>query len=861
MKLSLQVAASVLVVAASSPAAYHYIHYPNRSNFTPVYEKFNLAALPNNTVTFYVADQAPNVYPNNEFGSVLSQIKQAAAAWNSVAISELRVAFGGIQSYTENPTAARPGSGLPGAATPGGDILFVDTPGVLGLSAPTISTTMAQGPAGPFFPIVRGLVMISRDTAAQPWPSAAETFFTTAVHEMGHAIGLQHTWTGSAMSQGIIRTTSRARALDPDDIASLAMLYGKAGWQANYGSISGRVTLAGNGGGVSMASVVAISPTGPAVSALTNPDGTYRIEGLPANFSYNVYAHPLPPDAVPADESGLRRPVDLSNVAFSPSGPFQTVFYAGGAVTLDPARATSLPIAPGSTIGDINFSVQPRAEVPTYNVQTYSRITAATREYGNPGDTDVIGYPGFINSASTRLGLVIVKAQSPAILPVPDSVTILGGFAPATRANALAGQAPGVYPYSGRPGDFIGLFFVVPPAAGTGPRHMAFQFGNDLYVLPYGVDLVHKGPPVATGATLNGDGTVTVTGAGLGPDSRVFFDGAQASQLVFSGTDAQGALTVMPPPGASGQAAQVTVYNSDGQNSTIIRSAPAPTYTYPATGAPQIVSVSPNAIPAGTTAMVEVTVANMTLADGEVTIGFGSDDVQPRRVWVVSPTRALVNVTVASGATAGFSAVSVISGMQVASTANAFQAQAPRFGAPSMLSVVNGIDPGQPILAGQVGTIFGLNLSGAQVSLNDVPAPVLFSNATQVNFQLPAGLPAGPLTLRLLTASGSAMPMVLHLDAPAPAIAGVNSASGNPGAGDTLLVTVTGLDAAVAANPAGRLRVTVSGMEMAIQQVTPVATGVYQFAVAVNQSFGAAPVPLVVWADGSASVAVTVTIR
>ena len=83
MKVSAQVAAAALLAAVSGQAAYHYIHYPNRTNFTPIYEKFNLAALPNNTVTFFVADQAPNFYPNNEFGSVLSQVRRAAAAWNS----------------------------------------------------------------------------------------------------------------------------------------------------------------------------------------------------------------------------------------------------------------------------------------------------------------------------------------------------------------------------------------------------------------------------------------------------------------------------------------------------------------------------------------------------------------------------------------------------------------------------------------------------------------------------------------------------------------------------------------------------------------------------------------------------------
>ena len=82
--------------------------------------------------------------------------------------------------------------------------------------------------------------MLSRDTSQGAGPSYLEEFFTTAVHEIGHALGLQHTWTASAMSQDVVRNTSRARPLDADDIAGLDTLYGKAGWQNNYGSISGR---------------------------------------------------------------------------------------------------------------------------------------------------------------------------------------------------------------------------------------------------------------------------------------------------------------------------------------------------------------------------------------------------------------------------------------------------------------------------------------------------------------------------------------------------------------------------------------------------------------------------------------------
>jgi len=69
-------------------------------------------------------------------------------------------------------------------------------------------------------------------------------FFTTAVHEIGHGLGLQHTWTGAAMSQGVIRSTTRVRPIDADDMAAFNLLYGASNWTANYGSISGRVTFA-----------------------------------------------------------------------------------------------------------------------------------------------------------------------------------------------------------------------------------------------------------------------------------------------------------------------------------------------------------------------------------------------------------------------------------------------------------------------------------------------------------------------------------------------------------------------------------------------------------------------------------------
>ncbi len=882
MKATLRIAISILAAAAIAQAAYHYVHYPTNSNFSPIYEKFNLAALSNNTITFCVEDQGPAVYaPNDTFGSVLAQIREALAAWNAVSITDLRMAYGGLESYTANPTIAATGSGIPGSNTPGADIIFVDTPGLLGMGAPTTSTVQTQGPNGPFYPIMRGLVMLSRDTSnpSGPGPSYREEYFTTAVHEIGHAVGLQHTWTSSAMSQDVIRNTSRARPLDADDIASLAVLYGHANWQQNYGSISGRVAFAGNGAGVALASVVAISPTGPAVSTLTNPDGTYTIQGLPANFTYLVYAHPLPPDAIPADNSGLRLPMVGSDPtqSLAPNGNFVTVFNAGGSGTFDPNGAASYAIAPAVTtaagttpatnIGNVNFSVQPRTGVPAYDVLTYSRIVAGSRVYTWPGDTTIAGYPGFMEPV-LGTGLVVAQASSPAVLPVPNSVTVLGGFAPAILNSP---NIPTVLPYPNQPA--MAIYFSIPAGSGFGPRHLVFNFGNDIYVLPSSVDLVQKGPPLVNSVNPNGDGTVTISGAGLGPDSRVFFDGLQAAPGVFSGVDALGTIVVTPPQAASGQNSAVTVYNSDGQNSTILQAANPLTYSYPTTATAQLETVAPQALPAGTAASIDITAANTNFVDGQVAVGFGTADVTVRRVWVLSPTHLIADAVVALNAAAALSEVSVVSGMQSLSQPYAFQTQLPpAAGAPVInLPVVN-VDPTQPsIYPGSFASIYGLNLggpvSGVQVLLNGQPAPS-YVTPNQINFQVPLNAATGPVSLTLAGLTAAPAPVLVQIDKSAPVVSLVSTASGVPvsgttifSPGDTLNVVATGMDPTIASSYQSRLRVTVAGFAMDIQQVTALASGVMNIQVVLNQSFGASQVPLQVVADGSASQGAGITVR
>src|SRR5260221_7107263 len=112
--------ASVALVCAMTisvaPAYYHFVHYTSRSApYLPVPEKFDLRVLPNKTITFFSSDVGPTQYvANDSFPSVLSQMRQAAKAWNGVATSDMRVAFGGLFSLDTLQAA------------PGGEIVFDD---------------------------------------------------------------------------------------------------------------------------------------------------------------------------------------------------------------------------------------------------------------------------------------------------------------------------------------------------------------------------------------------------------------------------------------------------------------------------------------------------------------------------------------------------------------------------------------------------------------------------------------------------------------------------------------------------------------------------------------------------------------
>jgi len=860
---ALAFAAAALLLGMPAQAYYHYVHYlTGTAPYLPVPEAYDLTALPNQTITFFVSSSGPGSYgPNDSYGSVVSQVRQAAAAWNSVASSALRVAFGGIETYNANP----------GSTTPRGDVVFADLPpGLLGLGTANVpvTATVQTGANGQFIPLTSGLVILTDTTNPNapygPGPSYLEEFYTTTVHEFGHALGLQHTWTASAMSQDVIRNTSRARPLDADDIASLSELYGSANWMANFGSISGHVTA--NGQPWNMASVVAIPPVGPAVSALTNPDGGYTINGLPPG-QYMLYVHPLPQDAVTSNGTGLQLPVNANGNSLPPtSGYFQTIFYPS---TTDLSRATTFTVAAGQPLTGMDFAVAPRTSVPIYDVVTYTYLDPVSRTYTyNTSQPVSIWITPAYAGATQQYLRIYAQAASMPVTPTPVAAALLGtGIQPAL-----------IQMFDG----YIVMDFLNQGAVTPGPRHLVMTFatsrGTDLYVLPDALTVVQNGPPAISSLTSNSNGSVTVAAAGLTADSRVFFDGLQAAVVTpFASTDATGGvITVMPPQGASGQNATVTVFTADNQNSMLLQSANPVIYSYPAANAPEIGAITPAALPAGydahgTAAMLDIATANTNFVDGQVTLGFGTSDISVRRVWVRGPAHLVADVVVANNAAVGNVSVDVISGLQVISAPAAFQVQPPNGSLPAIaLPVDNGVTYAPPLHPGDYGTIFGADLAAspasAQVLLNGAAAPLTYASAGQINFIIPAATPVGQATLVVNNGPASTYPVMLEIDGPQPVIEAAVAAT-NPG--DIVNVEVTNVDPGIV-NAPGRVQVTMSRVPMNVLSVTqasaaangqPASPGVFQIQFAVTQSFAGSTVPLVVSVDGSPSTAVYVTAR
>ncbi len=794
------VALLLLLLSAGVSAHYEFIHYiTSEGRLVSVPEKFDLRALIDKTLYYFVPSQGPSaVAPGDSYPAILSQIRLAASAWDGVATSDLRLKFGGFSA--------------PGVtqATPGVDVLFGEVPpGLVALGGPTTRSTMVTRESGSFVPVTRSVLVLQQDLSQRP--SYSEAFFLTVVHELGHALGLQHTLTSAVMSTSATRSTTKADPLAADDIAGISTLYPSAGFAAKTGTISGRVTL--NGQAEHLASVVAIKPAGDAVSALTDADGYYRITGLPPG-QYYLYAHPLPPGV----QSGLG-PADVvlpigSDGNPVPAGPlFSTVFYPNSGTA---EASTVIPVTAGSAFTGYDFSVQPRDRLDVYGVTTFSF----------PGSFAV--NPAFLSFYGSRAFLVAAGA----------GLTANGQATPGLTARMIGGassvQEGGVFAYGPAP-FYLQVNVGHSPFAGPGLRHLVFGLNGDSYVLPSAVHVVSSQPPSVASVTAASDGqgnsAAVLKGSNFVSSTRILFDGLQARVLGLDPTN--GDLTVVPPPGASGHSATVTALDLDGQSSLFLDSAP-PAYAYGQVPVPSI-SVTPAYLPAGTEGMVEINGVNTSFTDGYTFAGFGSSDVAVGKLWVLSPTRLWANVRVADGAQPATLPATVISGFQAANAANSLQIQAAQIG----LAVLNPtlINPvtGQPsVYAGGQASLSVSNLPAVDpaavgVAVGGYPAQVLQVKDGAIVFHMPDGLGVGPATLSV-TFGAAPVPqpntIVVDIDPLPPVIQSVSAYGIIPigpnwpaFSGVYLSMAVSGLaDPDIVAHPE-RLQLTLGGIAHSVFKV------------------------------------------
>src|SRR5580658_8113387 len=146
-------AAGFLAASSIASAYYSWVYFAKiNGSLVPVPARFDLNALNNNTVEYFISDQPPLPKQGDTVQAIMNQIRAAADVWNQIPSSTIRIAFGGISTI-----------GAATQATPGVDVVFNDDlpPGLLALTRITVPSDLSfinQGAS--FVPILRSRIQL-----------------------------------------------------------------------------------------------------------------------------------------------------------------------------------------------------------------------------------------------------------------------------------------------------------------------------------------------------------------------------------------------------------------------------------------------------------------------------------------------------------------------------------------------------------------------------------------------------------------------------------------------------------------------------------------------------------------------------
>jgi len=742
-------AAVLLSVAPPASGYYHFLHFrQSESGLRGVPERFDRAALVDDTVYFYVSSQQrPRLQANDSFDGLVSQVRQALATWDAVPTSSLRVGFGGV---LDGPLEG---------STPAAEIVFEELPpGVLGFGGSKVRGEARED----FVPILRSQVVVSDNLADSQGPSFSERFYNTLVHEIGHALGLQHSLAGSALSQEPTRSTTRARPLELDDVAGLSALYPTEEFRALTGAIEGIVRF-DDGAPVALASVAALNRGGQIVTALTAPDGRYRIEGLLPG-DYTLYAQPLPPATTAGLGPGnIRRPVDDTGQEIAASGSFRTEFL-GDTDRVEAARFVA--VGAGAATGDADFHVQRKANGALLPVTVFS-----FPGYGAPGV-----HPAFLN-VTEGPGLLVAAGA--------DLTANFGSFQLSAVFRDLTVRTPTLYELAP---SFVRFDVEPAPFAGLGALHLMFRLPDDIYVLPGAARLTDQGAPIIYWITRDfsqGVPAWRIAGQEFGPGSQVYFDGLPGRVLAFDSIT--GEIVAAPPVGPAGHRAVVTVYNTDGQSSAFALPDGNVMFTYPE-GPAATANASSNSAAPGTDKVVEITGLFTQFAPGDAVVGVGSSDIVTREVQVLDDRRIRAVVSLAAGAQRGLYDLSVSNGLETILLPDAFEVKgdAATDNRPMLRynGLLNAATNTHQLAPGTLASLYGLRLavagaeSAVRVTFNGLQAPLVAVTEGQINLQIPDAVEPGLAELRVFNGAVGSEPMLVSIGRSAPGLFRVVSEKG-----------------------------------------------------------------------------------
>jgi hypothetical protein len=222
----------------------------------------------------------------------------------------------------------------------------------------------------------------------------------SALHEIGHFIGLDHSPVGGAtmFARGVPGINSQA-GLSSDEISAARTLYPSLKESAGFGELRGQVTM--DGMGVFGASVLIEDSTGHlACGTMTRSNGLYELPHLAPGI-YRVRVASLDP---PSNNSLTRL---ITGADISPA-------FAGAETGFLPTTNRTISITGGAT-NIFNLSVD-KGAAPF-------RITRIARPALSPGDLAALNAPAVIKPGQSNL---VVGVYSPNLIS-GSTLTITGG--------------------------------------------------------------------------------------------------------------------------------------------------------------------------------------------------------------------------------------------------------------------------------------------------------------------------------------------------------------------------------------------------------------------------------------------------